>query len=1125
DQSLSLSLNQENEYAPTIRLIGAINDAQAPAPQQTATAQVVEGGKVNALVQTVDAARSSNFDERQMHALPTGGATYMRSFDEFALLALGVAPPPYTPGVRGPGVGFGIGTAGEFSVNGMRARSNNFSVDGSDNNDADVGVRRRGFVALVPQSIESAKDFSISTLLWNAELGRNFGSQVNAVSKYGANRFYGQAYGFFTDSGLNARNFFDYAGGKDPFTRTQAGFATGGPIARNRTHFFGSFEHQQINASAEHHFSTPTLSERSFPGPDKFKPIIAGGVSEFGVLVSGQTASFRDTTPLGRNVLSFYPPPNNDGGPFGENTYTEVLPADGRGDVLSFRVSHQVAPGHLMNVRYNFTDDDRILPSVNRAIRSTLESRTQSHNFSLIVDDAMGPRLFNQARFSFGRTRLNFLDYPGSPFIFSATSEEDVGTDGGVISATSATGPIGELLVEPFSPLGANVSYFPQSRASNTFQFADSLAWLAGNHSIKFGGNIRRYQLNSLLDRLYRPQVIYAGGLVRAVNIQTTDPTKSPVTGDASAAVAISGAQLAGLGVPSSIMQTITSGPPNSSIGLRFTEYHFFFNDYWRIRPNLTLDYGLRYEYNTVPREVNNRIENAIRLKELPEAGGSRFDSSERTAAFNASVDAYKKVLDGRTRIYDPDGNDFGPHIGAAWAPGSDERTAIRAGYGIYYDTILGAVISQSRNVFPNEIPINVDPSFLAFDALSLNNPAFLQITQLPPAPGEPPIFTNPIFLLRPGACNQFGVCNQLGGTPQDFFALMGQLFSQNLGGGLAFTLTEKKLRTPYAQQWHLTVEREAFGDYVFSAAYVGTKGTKLTRLTTPNGGPNVLPFVPLAVSVNGKPSDFPVVFNPLVGSGLVARTTKDLGPYQIYENSAGSTYHALQLEARKRYSQNFQLTAAYTWSHAIDDVSDVFPLGGAPIIAQDSRDLRAERGSASFDTRQRFAASFIWDVPFARDSNGGSGWLLGGWQVASIFQAHTGQPFTLNLPVDANLDGNLTDRPSTTEGLTLFDGHGRQRVSAGGGSTADFFTFGRDGAVGRNTVRGDSFINLDLSVSKNFRFTENHRLEFRTEFFNLLNRANFGLPVRVIGAPGFGSSVDTINPARIIQLALKYSF
>lgn len=138
----------------------------------------------------------------------------------------------------------------------------------------------------------------------------------------------------------------------------------------------------------------------------------------------------------------------------------------------------------------------------------------------------------------------------------------------------------------------------------------------------------------------------------------------------------------------------------------------------------------------------------------------------------------------------------------------------------------------------------------------------------------------------------------------------------------------------------------------------------------------------------------------------------------------------------------------------------------------------------------------------------------------------NTGQPFTLNLPVDANRDGNLTDRASTTNGLIFLTAHGPQRiVLAPGKQLADFFTFGTNGAVGRNTARGDNFIDLDLAVTRTFRFGETKNLMFRAEFFNFLNRANFGLPVRVIGAPGFGSAVDTVVPGRTIVIVMKSSF
>jgi hypothetical protein len=289
--------------------------------------------------------------------------------------------------------------------------------------------------------------------------------------------------------------------------------------------------------------------------------------------------------------------------------------------------------------------------------------------------------------------------------------------------------------------------------------------------------------------------------------------------------------------------------------------------------------------------------------------------------------------------------------------------------------------------------------------------------------------------------------------------------------------------------------------------------------------------LISIALQTKAGATTIPLPFGPAVDPDastnlLRARPIKRLGAIQLFENSANSTYHALQLEARKRYSHSYTFTAAYTWSHAIDDVSDVFSIAGAPILPQDSFNLSLERGNASFDVRHRFAASIIWDLPLWRNSNSRIGGLARGWQLASIFQAHTGQPFTLNLPNDANLDGNLTDRPSTTDGLMFFGGHGRQKVAmAPTSNVTDFFTPGRDGFVGRNTVRGDSFVNLDVALSKGFAIWDNQRLDFRTEFFNALNRANFGIPIRTLGSPAFGSAVETASPARVVQFALKYSF
>jgi hypothetical protein len=1052
------------------------------------------------MASTATAMRGANFIEYQLLALPLPG---IRTFDSLAFLAPGVTEAPQSLGESvGPGIGAGIGTSGQFSVNGMRSRSNNFTIDGSDNNDQDVGVRRQGFLSLLHQPIESVKEFQISTLLWDAELGRNVGAQVNAVSRSGSNAFHGQVYGFLTDSKLQARNFFDYeggpSGGKDPFTRTQAGVAVRGPIVRNRTHFFGNFEYLAINTAREQHFSSPTLEERRFLGLPSFTVLTPSLASKSGIRAVTEDYNYRTNggaTPLGANLLSFYPVPNNPYGPYGPNTLTQMLPASGRGEIFVFKVTHQMTPKHAFHARYNFTDDDREIPSVKRAINSAIDSDVRTQNLSLIFDSALSQTLLNQARFSFGRTRLGFTESRSTRLLFEnevlvpftridkTTNAEDT------LQARSNTGPIGELIVQPFSPVGLDAITFPQRRTNNTFQFADTVSKIRRGHSFKFGGDIRLVYFDSLQDRLYRPLVQINNGILE------TDGTPRYLPG----------IQFANLGQVSSILQTLTSGPPDSSINLRIAEFDFFFNHNWRVRPRFGVDYGVRYEYNTVPRETNNRIENAISLQNIPPPA-SRFDDPHFTTAFNNAVAAYESILDGRDRIYAPDKNNFGPHVGFAYDLFGDGRTVIRGGYGVYYDAILGAVVSQSRNVFPTEIPVNLDGAFYPHNGLTLNNPSYFAY--------QKPQGDSTRYLKENGF-------NQLAGTQDDFQFLVGSLFLFQPAGGLAFTLPEKKLLTPYVQQWHLTWEYEIKDGYLLSAAYVGTKGARLTRLTTPNGG-SALTSRQILTMHRGVPAiDFS---NQDANQFGINRPNRSLGAYQIFENSANSNYHAFQLEGRKRYSRSLTLTTAYTLSHAIDEVSDIIETAGAPAIAQNSFDLRVERAHAGFDARHRFAASLIADL--YRGSDSGIGRWFGGWQVASIFQAGTGQPFTLNVPIDANLDGNLTDRPSTTQGLIFFDAHGPQRVSlAPSASVGDFYVLGRDGLVGRNTVRGDSLISWDVALNKRFRFTDDQALEFRTEFFNVLNRANFALPIRTMGNPGFGSSVNTITPARIIQFALKYQF
>ncbi|PYV14691.1 MAG: hypothetical protein DMG07_11440, partial [Acidobacteria bacterium] len=867
------------------------------------------------------------------------------------------------------------------------------------------------------------------------------------------------------------------------------------------------------NALSEQHFASPTAAERTFLGLPSFKVVTSPNSYNSGF----DYVALLGATPLGLNLLErpqhpLYPAPNDPGGPYGANTVTRVLAASGQGNVFSFKVTHQLGNNHALAARYNFTDDSRELPSVKKALFSSIDAGTRNHNLSLVMDSSISATLANQARFSFGRTRLAFVEHPENPLSLAQdlniTSEIRAlfkGTDdpypGTLPKVYSSTGPLGELVIRPFSPVGIDSFLFPQGRVSNTFQYADSVSKTWQKHTLRFGADIRRIQLNSRQDRNYRPLLEVNNGILDTRNLD--DPGRG-------GRAFLRGLGFATLGQVSEILQTISAGPPNSNIGLRFNEFNLFFDENYRLRPDLTVDFGLRYEYNTVPHEVNDRIENALGLKGLPAATTTTLcapNCALYIQSFNDAVDSYRRIVAGRERIYLPDRNNFGPHFGLAWDPWKDGRTAFRAGFALYYDAILGAVVSQSRNVFPSEIPFFSDSTFAGYDGLFANTPGLYGL--------------NSVDYIRRGS-------NQLGGGSQDFAALLGALFYETREtAGLSFTLPEKDLRTPYVQQWHLTAEREIFGDYLIAASYVGTRGTRLTRLTTPNGGRSVTPFQVLTIKQGTTPTvSFGDGTDRFANQFRVSRPNPFLGPYQIFENSAGSSFHSLQLEARKRYSYGLSFTGSYAWSHAIDDVSDIIETAGAPSIAQDSQNLGGERASGSFDVRHNFVVSVIADLPLRRAWARGAARWLDGWQLASIFRARTGQPFTIQVPLDANLDGNLTDRPSTTQGLVFFDGHRAQRLEvAADRKVSDYYVLGRDGLVGRNTARGDGLVNWDLALNKKLRFRDFRSVEFRAEVFNLLNRANFGIPVRTIGDPGFGSSVNTVTPARVVQFAIKLGF
>jgi len=1156
-------------------LPAAVTPGATPTPLPALT---VEDTDIRSSMNRTDGRRGGSFSDDELQGLPLGSATFTRTFDELAMLLPGVAPPPQTLGsVAGPGVGAGVGSAGQFSVNGLRSRANNFTVDGSDNNDEDIGVRRQGFVALVPQPIESVQEYQVITALAPAQFGRNIGAQVNAVSRSGGNQTHGTLYGFFNSSQLNARNFFDSANGnaivplrtasgqqvlldgrpfsvtnqsngKDSFTLGEGGFVLGGPLAPDRTFYFFSGEGQAINATRQESFAVPTIEQR-------------------GAFGTGASAIFRDplghrdaagnlidqvfaypTTSRGDAIFSFYPFPNDPGGVYGPNTVTQNLPASAQGQVYSgkfdgnFKIRQRV---QTVTARYNFTDDWRDIPSVGGAIFSSIRSNVRTQNFSFFLNSkvsspASSNYVFNQVRLSYGRTRLNFEELrdrsfmrpsdslPNTPFLLNAPlflnstlpraiTNIDFGPNLGPVFYTTdptaprteaALGVVGQINIAGFSPIGVDVLNFPQRRVNNTYQAADTLTYRRRSHSFTFGVDTRRTELNSELPRNAGPLITFNGA---------PEVTLTPTGTFAYTNRFIRPETFAAASAASGFSQTLATGG-ESAIGLRFYQLDFFGGDDWRVNDKLSLSLGLRYEYNTPPKEVNSRIESTFNDPALSLAPGLR------------------QFIGGRTRIFDPDRNNFAPRLGLAYSPdwfGRERTSVIRAGYGIFYDQILGAVVSQSRNVYPTFLTIDLAGGFANLRFVP-GNSRFGDSCQL--------ANRCPYDLINPQLATIFGTRLVLPGTlntlnPAVTFAQIAGIVNLVGGGpvpalsGFGVTLPARQLDMPMAQHYSATWDQQLGRNFVLSLSYVGTQGSKLLRFTTPNLGRHAL-LTPLAFStlLSAEPMFFGLALPPgarISSSGNITggRPQSTVGAVTQFETTARSRYNALQAQARGRLHQGLQYQISYTFSKTTDDVSDVFDLAGASALPQNSFTLAGENGPASFDARHRLAYSFIYDFRAVGKRNSFSRGVFGGFQVAGTGQFQTGQPFTVNSIFDVNLDGNLTDRLNNTNGLEVTGNRAQPLRLTTSNTFSMLAPVGQDGRIGRNTFRAGNILELDLSVIKSIAFTSTRKVTVRADFFNFINRANYGIPVRLLEAPGFGRATNTVTPGHRIQFALKYSF
>jgi hypothetical protein len=615
---------------------------------------------VNAPLQLETVAVGEVIDQQMIQTLPLN----RRDFLQLALLAPGASP-----AVEGSQLSENGGTS--LEVNGGREEYNNFLLDGADNNDPYVS----GYV--VQPAVDSVQEFKMVTSSYDAEYGRSAAGQVNVITRRGTNEFHGTAYEYLRNKVLDARNYFDTLGfAKPPHIRNQFGAAIGGPILRDKTFFFANVDFLRERESISHQGLVPTDDER--------KGNLAAYASGLGATIVNPLTGMpypndmiTGVSAIGNDIMNLYPEPNLTGST--NNFLGQPVSSENRME-NTFRVDHELSPSDDLTLRYSMGIDNSFQP-FNQGVSAAnsvpgfgvyLDDHT--HNAMVREQHAFGANAINSLLFAFNRFSRDFLP-------------QNYQTNVGALWDASWLTSLPErdwgypsITVSGFSPVGDNYA-FPNLRHTNTYEIGDSYTLIHGKNTFKLGADIRKLQLNGHLDELVRGSLTFSG--------------------------AISGTSLSDLllGYPSFGIQSQANNP----IRLRSMSYDTYFQDEWRVRQNLVLSLGGRYEFNspaTDPRNAMSELD--LQTGQMVQVGTNGVTSSG----------------------FSPDYKNFAPRVGIAWhvAP----NTVIRAGYGVFYDA--GMFIVGSVAYFnPPQFAVNVFfPS--AAGLLTLQNPFPTNAGYTPPS-------------------------------------------------------------------------------------------------------------------------------------------------------------------------------------------------------------------------------------------------------------------------------------------------------------------------------------------------------------------------------------------------------
>lgn len=974
--------------------------------------------------------------------------------------------------------------AGGFSVNGSRDRNNNFLLDGVDNNDTGVPGGASGIVAINP---DSTQEFRVISNDFNAEYGRNTGAIVDIVTRSGSNHLHGDAYWFGRYNDLGARNFFNRAPDpQDPYVRNQFGFSVGGPIIKNRTFFFINNEYQRYRTTLTASSIVPTAAFDSglFTTPDGQQvdlrtPTSPGNLTGLGL------------DPTIAKVLKLLPAPNaGDVIPGMTGTLNFPSPDSLNAYTWTAKIDHKISDKHQLALRYayNHSVDSNPFHSETAPGLDAISSPSYTHGVFAGLTSTLKNTLINDFKFGWNKLNSGFASNCGK-FLDPITGVDAFG-DGRDFGAPDAA-----LGVAPLSVLGCNGLFdsAAQSGFRGTTSYADTITWVKGNHTIKFGGDFRHVSSTGDNNFDSRDTLTFNRFALRGGPAVTLDPTQI----DAGTFQTIQ--DLSWMLVGGTINQLQAQffnkgGTRVATDNKTFIqhEYDGFIQDSWKIRTNFTLNLGVRYQFDGVPFESGANFSN---LLVNPDTAGP----------FDLTV-----VGPGTGKqMYNNDYKDIEPRVGFAWDPFKTGNTSIRAGYGIFHDRIFDNLFGNARS----------NPPFQGLVSNQFNTPA---------VPGAIP----------------FGVA----APPGTHFVN---------GDFETLTLLDPNIKMPASQNWNFGIQRKLPRDLVFEANYVGSHATHVIRVldAVPPDPALVQQAIADCVTNGGcAPGDRDgVISNGALYTGIpgiappsirntAIQTQGGFPPTSITRTNADSNYNALQAKVNKTFSHGLLLGAAYTWSHALDDSNDpLTPEAGTGSFPVDSLNPnQTSRGNSDNDIRHRAVIDFSYELPFGKGktylAGGVMGRVLEGIQLSGIVSAQTGHPYSIYTPLDNGRNGTGSFSYPDVIGNPFIGG---PRINADGNvltgaSNNDAFSstfLGHIGDAGRNQFYGPHYTNADISLMKNMTLTERFKVQIRSEFFNVLNHPQFGQPGHFVGQSTLGLSTATLirsdgtTSARQIQLAMKLFF